>query len=115
MKLYQVWGLVQHLAEIEKLEVSGRPAFVIAVNLSKIKPVIAAIDKTRLGLIKKYDVSGESVPNDKMEDFINEFNEFLKDDADIELKKFKVDDFEIVEGFKTKVGTINAVLELMGE
>jgi len=71
----------------------------IAWKLTKLVKVfdkeLGEIEEFRVNLIKKMGVSGEDgsikVPDDKMEEFIEEFNELLQNEVEVDFEPIEVE------------------------
>lgn len=94
-------NLVQIYNSKESLEkfCSNNLPIKMAYNLVKLRRTIdsefTAAEEQRNKLIKKYDPTGAKVPEDKIPEFINEFNEFLRTvSIDVEFEKIDIESLQ---------------------
>lgn len=77
LKLIDVWNSNESIKKLTDQDMAIKTSF----KLVKIRELLAKeyelIDNQRKDLVKKYDPEGKKVPEDMIQSFVNDFNNFL--------------------------------------
>ena len=97
--LKDIWSSQRSLSKLAKIQpLPIKTSYWVGVRTKKIMKEIEAIEEKRLELVKKYGESESgttqvSVSQDNMEKFTGEFNDLLNTEIELDIQKFKVEEF----------------------
>ena len=99
--LKEIWTSQRALGKLSKISpLPIKTSYWVAKRTKIISKEVESIEEKRLELVKKYgeEVSGSkqgdlTVPDDKMEIFVKEFNDLLNVEVELNMEKFNLEEF----------------------
>jgi hypothetical protein len=98
--LKDIWLSQRVLGKLSKVTpLPIKTSYWLGIRTKKLMKEIEEIESKRLELVRKYGVleSGTknmSVPEDRMNEFVKEFNDLLATEVELDIQKFNISDFE---------------------
>lgn len=103
MKNFEILDMVYAIGTLTQEDATfpAKVNYALCINETKLQPYAKAIDATRNNLVKKYgyeDQNGSvSVSEDKKNEFLKEYTEFLNEESDFDTEELRNFDAELLD------------------
>lgn len=97
LKVGQLLAAYEAFGRLSKEKLPPKGGYWVARMVKKLEPEAAAAEERRVALIKEVGVADEkggvSVPQEKLQEFVEKWSPILKEEIDLELPRVKLEHF----------------------
>lgn len=91
VKLIDIYSSVNSLSKLMEQPLPAKVSFKLMKLLNAVNEEVKLIEEQRMKLVKKYASDGNTVGDDKREEFLKEFSDFLNDEVEMSWEPISID------------------------